>query len=169
MATTSDPLVTIREMDRQTDIPFIWEILCPIIRAGETYAFPRDWDEESAIRYWCQEGHTVFVAEKEKQIVGTYFIHPNQKGGGDHVCNCGYAIHGALMSHGVGHLLCQHSLVLARSLGYYAMQYNFVISTNDRAVKLWQRCGFEIVGTLPGAFQSPTSGKVDVFVMYQKL
>jgi RimJ/RimL family protein N-acetyltransferase len=159
----------IREINLVTDRESLWEILSPIIRQGETYAFPRDWDDETAIQYWCNPSHLVHVAIFENKIVGTYFIHENQKGGGSHVCNCGYAIHQSHMSRGIGNEMCLHSLDLGRSLGYYAMQYNFVISTNDRAVKLWQRCGFEIVGTLPGAFDSPSSGRVDVYVMFQKL
>lgn len=166
--------IQIREFQsgNEVDRGGIWEILCPIIRAGETYAFPRDWNEEIALNYWCQDDHQVYVAidsNDPNKIIGTYFIHPNQKGGGSTVCNCGYAIHSDTMRRGIGYELCLHSLNLARSLGYYAMQYNYVISSNDRAVKLWQRCGFEIVGTLPGAFVSPTVGRVDVYVMFQKL
>jgi GNAT superfamily N-acetyltransferase len=161
--------IFIREVNLETDRGGLWEILCPIIRQGETYAFPRDWDEETAIQYWCHPSHRVHVAIIEEKILGTYFIHENQKGGGSHVCNCGYATHQSNMSHGIGYEMCLHSLELGRSLGYSAMQYNFVISTNERAVKLWQRCGFDIVGTLPGAFESPSSGLVDVFVMFQRL
>jgi L-amino acid N-acyltransferase YncA len=161
------PGLIIRQKESR-DLSAIWEILCPIIRNGETYAIPRDWEQETALNYWCDVTHTVYVAELNGKIVGTYFIHPNQKGGGNHVCNCGYATLQTNEGRGIGYEMCQHSLILAKSLGYRAMQYNFVISTNDRAVKLWQRCGFMIVGQLPEAFNSPQHGFVDVFIMFQK-
>ena len=151
------------------DFDRIWSILEPIVSAGETYALPRDWKYDDAIAYWTQAGHTAFVAVWDGAVVGTYFIHPNQKGGGSHICNCGYATANGEMGKGVGREMCLHSLELAKQHGYKAMQYNFVISSNRRAVSLWQRCGFDIVGRLPGAFNSPTEGFVDVFVMFKNL
>jgi len=151
------------------DADAIWAILEPIIRAGETYCLPRDMDKESALGYWLSPEREVFVAEDDDHIVGTYCLQANQKGGGAHVANCGYVTAVPATGRGVARAMCAHSLDRARERGFRAMQFNFVISTNERAVRLWQSFGFEIVGRLPGAFQHPTQGYVDAFVMYRDL
>jgi len=153
--------------DRDKDA--IWAIMEPIIRADETYTLPRDMDKESALAYWFSADREVFVAEENGQIVGTYCLQANQKGGEAHVANCGYMTAVPSMGRGVARAMCAHSLDQARERGFRAMQYNFVISTNERAVRLWQSFGFEIVGTLPKAFLHPTSGYVDAYVMYRDL
>ncbi|HKW62422.1 MAG TPA: GNAT family N-acetyltransferase [Candidatus Acidoferrum sp.] len=147
----------------------IWAILEPIIRAGETYTQPRDMSQKDALGFWLTPGHEVFVAEENGEIVGTYFLKANQKGGGAHVANCGYMTAPHATGRGVARAMCEHSLERARERGFRAMQFNFVVSTNDRAVKLWQSFGFEIVGRLPRAFCHPKLGFVDAFVMYREL
>ncbi len=147
----------------------IWAIMEPIIGAGETYSLPRDMDKESALAYWRSVEREVFVAEENGNIVGTYCLQANQRGGGAHVANCGYMTAVQATGRGVARAMCAHSLDRARERGFRAMQYNFVVSTNERAVWLWQSFGFEIVGRLPGAFQHPTQGYVDVYVMYRDL
>jgi len=147
----------------------IWAIMEPIIRAGETYPLPRDMDKASALAYWVSAAHEVFVAEENGKIVGTYFLQPNQQGGGGHVANCGYMTAITANGRGVARAMCEHSLGRARGRRFRAMQFNFVISTNTRAVKLWQSFEFAIVGTLPKAFLHPTLGYVDAFVMYRDL
>jgi ribosomal protein S18 acetylase RimI-like enzyme len=153
----------------EEDAVAVWSILEPIIRVGETYTQPRDMDRESALAYWLSPSHEVFVAEDSAEIVGTYFLQANQKGGGAHVANCGYITDPRATGRGVARAMCAHSLDHARERGFRAMQFNFVVSTNERAVRLWQSFGFEIVGRLPGAFQHPTLGFVDAFVMYRQL
>ena len=147
----------------------IADILLPMIRAGETYPLPRDMTREQALAYWFTPGHEVFVAEDGGVMVGTYYLRPNQRGGGGHVANCGYVTSRAAEGSGVGRAMCEHSLARAMSRGFRAMQFNFVVSANDRAVRLWQSCGFEIVGRLPAAFHHPTHEFVDVFVMMRSL
>jgi ribosomal protein S18 acetylase RimI-like enzyme len=147
----------------------IWAIMEPIIRAGETYTLPRDMDKASALAYWLSAEREVFVAEDNGDIVGTYCLQANQKGGGDHVANCGYMTAVSATGRGVARAMCAHSLDRARERGFRATQFNFVVSTNERAVSLWQSFGFEIVGRLPGAFQHPTLGYVDAYVMYRDL
>jgi ribosomal protein S18 acetylase RimI-like enzyme len=147
----------------------IWAILEPIIRAGETYTLPPDMDREDALSFWFSPGHEVFVAEDKGDIVGTYFLKANQKGGGAHVANCGYMTAPHATGRGVARAMCAHSLERARERGFGAMQFNFVVSTNERAVRLWQKFGFEIVGRLPRAFEHPTLGFVDAYIMYRKL
>ena len=167
----SNNAISIREASLDADGHCIWNILHPIVSKGEEYCFPQDWTQEDAIDYWFASGHSVFVAVATDSdiIVGTYFIHPNQKGNGNHICNCGYAVLPTSMHTGVGSKMCDHSLELAKKLGYYAMQFNFVISSNTRAVALWERKGFEIVGRIPSAFKSPVNGLVDAFVFYKVL
>ncbi|MEO8699508.1 MAG: GNAT family N-acetyltransferase [Kofleriaceae bacterium] len=144
----------------------IWAALEPVIRAGETYALPRDWSRETALAYWFAPAHEVFVAG---ETLGTYFLQANQQGGGAHVANCGYITSLAATGRGVARAMCAHSLERARERGFRAMQFNLVVATNTRAVALWQTMGFAITGTLPGAFAHPTLGDVDAHVMYRRL
>jgi L-amino acid N-acyltransferase YncA len=151
------------------DADAIWAIMEPIIRAGETYTLPRDMSKEATLAYWFSPEREVFVAEDSGEIVGTYCLQANQRGGGAHVANCGYMTAASATGRGVARAMCAHSLDRARERGFRAMQFNFVISTNDRAARLWQSFGFEIVGRLPGAFQHPTRGYVDACIMYRTL
>lgn len=159
----------IREAIDTQDKDAIWTILEPVIRAGETYPLPRDMDRQTALAHWFSLGHDVFVTEDRDQIVGTYFLKANQKGGGAHVANCGYMTAPHATGRGVARAMCSHSLERARQRGFRAMQFNFVVSTNERAVRLWQSCGFEIVGRLPQVFEHPKLGFVDALVMYRQL
>jgi ribosomal protein S18 acetylase RimI-like enzyme len=148
----------------------LWAVLTPIIRAGETFALPRDLTRDDAIAFWtAPPGNDAFVADEDGAIVGTYFVRPNQRGGGSHVANAGYATAVTATGRGIARAMCAHSLDHARARGFRAMQYNIVVSTNERAVRLWQAMGFAIVGRLPGAFAHPTRGDVDAFVMFQTL
>jgi L-amino acid N-acyltransferase YncA len=147
----------------------IWQILEPMIRAGETYPLPRDMERQEALAYWCSPDHEVFVAEAAGSLAGTYYLRPNQKGGGAHVANCGYVTVRTAHGHGVGHAMCEHSLARARARGFVAMQFNFVVSTNQRAIDLWSRCGFAVAGRLPKAFDHPSLGYVDALVMFRTL
>jgi L-amino acid N-acyltransferase YncA len=147
----------------------IWSILEPTIRAGETYTLPRDMDRKQALAYWFSSGHTVFIAEEGGEVLGTYYLRANQRGGGSHVGNCGYMTAAKASGRGVANAMCSHSLEYARSVGFRAMQFNFVVSSNLPAIHLWQKFGFATVGRLPGAFLHPTLGYVDALVMYRML
>ena len=160
--------VTIRSAV-QSDDDSIWRVIEPVFRAGETYPLPRDISRIDAFAYWRAPGNEVFVAENGGQIVGTYYLRPNNRGGGSHVANCGYIVATDASRRGVARTMCADSLERARERGFTAMQFNFVISSNERAVSLWQNCDFTIVGTLPGVFAHPTRGLVDAYVMYRKL
>jgi GNAT superfamily N-acetyltransferase len=161
-------MLTIRPVTPE-DRPALWSILEPILRAGETYTLPRDITEQDAIQYWCAPSYRVFLAEEDGVALGTYFLRANQGGGGAHVANCGYMTAANAQGRGVARQMLAHSLQLAKELGFRAMQFNFVVSTNERAVKTWQACGFSVVGTLPQAFQHPRLGFVDALVMYRAL
>ncbi len=147
----------------------IWRILEPAFRAGETYPQPRDINRDDALAYWRSVGHQVLVAEGGGAVVGTYYLRANNKGGGAHVANCGYVVAAEATGRGVARAMCLDSLERARARGFAAIQFNFVIASNERAVRLWQACGFEIVGRLPGAFRHPRLGDVDAYVMYRAL
>ncbi|MFV0474760.1 MAG: GNAT family N-acetyltransferase [Pikeienuella sp.] len=151
------------------DSDAIWSILEPIFRAGDTYAVDPAIGREKALAYWTGAPHEAFVAGAEGEVLGTYYIQPNQGGGGDHVCNCGYATAAAARGRGVARAMLAHSLDHARVAGFRAMQYNFVVETNTRAVATWRANGFEIVGRLPGAFRHPAEGEVDALVMFRRL
>jgi L-amino acid N-acyltransferase YncA len=151
------------------DANAIWEILEPTIRAGETYTLPRDMDREQALAYWFSAEHVVFVAEEDGEILGTYYLRANQKGGGAHVCNCGYMTAARASGRGVAATMCEHSLEHAKARGFRAMQFNFVVSSNEAALHLWQKFGFATVGRLPGAFLHPRLGYVDPLVLYRAL
>jgi ribosomal protein S18 acetylase RimI-like enzyme len=147
----------------------IWAIIGPTIRAGETYTLPRDMSRVDALSYWRSPGHEVFVAEQDGKVLGTYYMRANQQGGGSHVANCGYMTAPAASGRGVARAMCAHSLAHARAQGFRAMQFNFVVASNERAVALWRSFGFEIVGRLAQAFEHPRLGLVDAVVMYRML
>jgi L-amino acid N-acyltransferase YncA len=158
----------IREATRQ-DSDAIWAILEPVLRAGETYTLPREMSRKDALAYWLAPGHEVFVAEEDGVIVGSYLLRANQQGGGAHVANCGYMTAQHATGRGVARAMCRHSLNTARERGFRAMQFNFVVSTNEHAVRLWTSLGFETVGRLPEAFLHPALGYVDALVMFRAL
>lgn len=147
----------------------LWAILEPVIRAGDTYDFPQQTSRDEALRAWLAPANACYVALDGNEFVGTYVLHPNRKGGGAHVSNCGYMTASHAYGRGVGSAMCAHSLDEARAAGYRAMQFNFVLASNRRAVELWERMGFQIVGRVPEAFLHPVEGYTDALVMYQQL
>jgi L-amino acid N-acyltransferase YncA len=161
-------MLTVRPAE-SGDREAVWSILEPVIRAGDTYTLPRNMPREEALNEWFSNGREVFVAEDDGAVLGTYFLRANQRGGGSHVANCGYMTAPAATGRGVARAMCEHSLERARRRGFKAMQFNFVVGTNERAVRLWRSYGFEIVGRLPKAFAHPDLGYTDVYVMYREL
>ena len=154
---------------RDEDWPEVWRLLRATFAAGDTYAFPPDSSEADIRKAWVETPLAAFVAREGDALLGTYFIKANQPGLGSHVCNCGYVVTPEARGRGVAAAMCEHSQAFARAKGFRAMQFNFVVETNERAVKLWQRLGFDVVGRLPGAFRHSTRGYVDALVMYKSL
>lgn len=153
-----------------SDWPAVWGLLEPVFRAGETFPHDPAITEEEARTLWVKQSQAVMVAEdREGKLVGTYYLKPNTLCLGAHVANAGYVVASQARRQGIGTSLCQHSLQLARQLGFRLMQFNLVVSTNTAGIRCWQRNGFEIVGTLPGAFHHPRLGFVDALVMAQQL
>ncbi len=147
----------------------IWSVIEPIVRAGETYALPREMSRDESLAYWMGSDRSTFVAVDGNQVLGTYYLRPNQAGGGDHIANCGYITAAQARGRGVARHMCEHSLEYARSRGFKGMQFNFVVSTNELAIRLWTSLGFEVVGRLPLAFRHPSLGYVDALVMFRTL
>jgi RimJ/RimL family protein N-acetyltransferase len=155
---------------RDSDWAAVWPILRATLETGETYAFSPDSAEAEIRRVWVDVPTATYVAcTPDGQVLGTYFIKPNQPGLGAHVCNCGYVVAPAAQGQGIATEMCKHSQAEAISMNFRAMQFNLVVSTNERAVKLWQRLGFSVVGTLPRAFRHMRLGYVDALVMFKEL
>lgn len=161
--------LTIRPADKGRDKPAIWNILQPIIRAGETYPLPCDMTEKAAMAYWLSSLHTAFVAEDDGDIIGTYYIRPNNSGGGAHISNCGFMVDLNAQGKGVARTMCAHALDYAVAEGYKGMQFNFVVATNVGAIGLWTSFGFETLCRLPKVFDHPKDGLVDALVMFKTL
>jgi L-amino acid N-acyltransferase YncA len=154
----------------KTDCEAIWKILHEVVATGDTYALDPNISREDALDYWFAPGTRVYVLEQPAAVIaGTYILRPNQSGGGSHVANAGFMVSANARGQGIGRAMAEHCLSEARRLGFRAMQFNFVISTNASAIRLWQDLGFKIVGTLPSAFRHPEKGYVDVYVMFRSL
>jgi ribosomal protein S18 acetylase RimI-like enzyme len=146
-----------------------WPIFHAVVAAGDTYSYPPDIDETQARAMWTTPPSRCFVAERDGEVVGVYMLRPNQPGLGDHVANCGYMVAPHARGQGIASAMCGHSLDEARRAGFAAMQYNFVVASNETAVRLWQRHGFAIVGRVPGAFRHARLGPTAVLVMHRAL
>jgi L-amino acid N-acyltransferase YncA len=161
-------VLTIRQASEK-DGHAIWNIFHEVVAAGDTYAFDPQMSREEALAYWFRSDTWTYLAEQDGQIVGTYILRSSQAGAGAHVANAAFMVPASARGQGIGRVLAEHCLTEAHRLGFRAMQFNFVVSTNESAIHLWQQLGFEIVGTLPGAFRHPEKGYVDVYVMFRAL
>jgi L-amino acid N-acyltransferase YncA len=160
--------LTIREAnDRDRDA--IWEIFRATVAPGDSFVYDPNTPREEAEAYWFAKGTRTYVAEQDGRVVGSYILRPNRPGLGNHVSNAGFMVDPAARRHGIGRAMGEHAIGEARRLGYRAMQFNFVIATNESAVRLWEQLGFSIVGTLPGAFRHARKGLVDAYVMFRSL
>ena len=153
----------------EADRDAIWKIFHQVVAAGDTYALDPDISREDALAYWFSAGTHTYIAEADGRINGTYILRPNQCGGGSDVANAAFMVSASVRGEGIGRAMAEHCLSEARRLGFLAMQFNYVISTNTAAIRLWQELGFKIVGTLPGVFRHPEKGYADVYVMYRSL
>ena len=147
----------------------IWNIFHEIVTAGDTYAFDPNISRGEALDYWFRADTRTYIAEKDGRVAGTYILKPNQSGPGSHVANAAFMVTSNVQGSGVGRAMAEHCLSEARRMGFHAMQFNFVVSTNTPAIYLWKQLGFEIVGTLPGAFRHPGKGYVDAYIMFRSL
>ena len=155
---------------READWPTVWPMLRATIETGDTYTFAPHSTEADIRKAWVEAPRATFVAcDAGGAILGTYFIKPNQPGLGDHVCNCGYVVAPETRGRGIAAAMCEHSQRVAVEMGFRAMQFNFVVATNEGAVHLWEKMGFATVGRLPGAFRHQSLGFVDALIMFKTL
>ena len=147
----------------------IWALLQPVFSAGDTYAVDPLIDRDAAIAYWMEADKTAFILRIEGQAVGTYYIRPNHPGGGAHICNCGFITAPSARGKGVARRMLDHALIEAKQQGYRAMQFNFVLASNQRALAIWQRNGFATIGRIPQAFLHPKQGYVDALILHRSL
>ncbi len=166
---TNETALMILRPATRADEDAIWEIFHAVIATGDTYVFDPEMSRDEALAYWFRADTHTYVAESDGRIVGTYILKPNQPALGSHVANAGFMVAPSARGLGVGRFLGEHCLAEARRLGFRAMQFNIVVSTNEPAVRLWQQLGFSIVGTLPGAFRHSQRGFVDAYVMFRTL
>jgi L-amino acid N-acyltransferase YncA len=152
-----------------SDRDAVWQIFQATIAPGDAFVYDPKTPREEAMAYWFAKGTRAYVAEKDGKVIGSYILRPNRPGLGDHVSNAGFMVDPDARGAGVGRAMGEHALAEARRLGYRAMQFNFVISTNESAVHLWKELGFKIVGTLPGAFRHARKGSIDAYVMFRSL
>ena len=165
----SPQMINIRPFE-EGDWSATWLIIEPVFMSGETYAFSPDINEEETYKVWVTIPSETFVAmDESNNILGTYYMKPNQPTLGAHVCNCGYIVNENARGKGVASAMCEHSQSEAVARGFRAMQYNLVVSTNEGAVRIWKKHGFEVIGTLPRAFRHQQLGFVDAYLMYKQL
>jgi ribosomal protein S18 acetylase RimI-like enzyme len=162
------PPLEIREIAAE-EFALVWPIFHAVVGAGDTYAYDPEMTFEDARALWTRPPARCFVARQDGVVVGAYCLRPNQLGLGDHVANAGYMVAPEARGRGIASAMCVHSLELARAAGFQAMQFNFVATSNEGAVRLWQRHGFAIVGRVPGAFRHRRLGPTDVLVMHRFL
>ncbi|MTI31066.1 GNAT family N-acetyltransferase [Xanthovirga aplysinae] len=151
------------------DYNAVWEIFRLVVSSEDTYVFSSKTRRGELERHWFSPNISTFVAEEDGVILGTYIIKPNQIDLGSHIANCSYMVHPHYQGRGIGKMLCEHSLTFAKKFGYLAIQFNIVVSTNDTAVRLWKKYGFEIIGKIPKGFRHGKLGYVDAFIMYKEL
>jgi L-amino acid N-acyltransferase YncA len=161
--------MNIRRADKKNDFDKIWDIFKNVISTGDTYVFDPKTPKDSLEKNWFAYYMDTFVAIENDEILGTYIIKPNQIDLGNHIANCSYMVNPKFQGRGVGKLLCEHSIKFAKEKGFLGIQFNIVVSTNEVAVKLWQRFGFEIIGKTPKGFRHKTLGLVDTYIMYKDL
>lgn len=154
---------------KENDWDDIWPIFKEVVRQGDTYAFDSNINKQDAFELWMSLPRKTYVYVQDNKVLGTYYLKSNQAGPGSHVCNCGYMVSEKARGKGVARKMCEHSQLQALSLGYRAMQFNFVVSSNTNAITLWHKLGFKTVGTLPNVFNHPSLGFIDAFIMYKAL
>mgnify|MGYP001564952508 FL=1 len=153
----------------EADKEEVWKIIQAVISTGDTYTFAPDSPKEKMLGFWFGEDKETYVAISDGQILGTFFLKANQPDLGSHICNAGYMVSPEAKGKGIGRKMAEFSLPEAKRLGFKAMQFNFVVKSNEIAIKLWLNLGFEIIGEIPEAFQHKDFGLVNALIMYQKL
>lgn len=163
-----DSAIIIRKA-REDDKDNIYKIAKDVLKTGDTYTMPPNSKKNEILRYWFGDKKSTFVALMNNQIVGFFYIKPNQAELGNHISNASYMVSPKFQNMGIGRKMGEYSLKKAKEMGYKAMQFNFVVKSNISAVKLWQKLGFRIIGEIPKAFRHSTKGLVNAYIMYREL
>lgn len=158
----------IREITK-SDFESFWRTFYTVIQAQETYAFDPEMTQEQAFALWCETPLKAYAFVENNVVLGTYYIKPNALGPSSHICNCGYMVSSEARGKGIARRMCEHSQNIAIGLGFDAMQFNSVVSINEIAVRLWEKLGFSIIGTIPKAYKHSQFGLVDSYIMYKWL
>ncbi|MDB2414523.1 GNAT family N-acetyltransferase [Rickettsiales bacterium] len=153
----------------ENDFDLIWPIFKTVVSTQDTYIYPCDISKSDAFDVWMVKGNTPYIAKIDDEVVGTYTIRPNKIGNGAHVCNAGFMVNPDFRKQGIGRKMCEHALEEAKNLGFKAMQFNVVVSTNEIAFKLWKSLGFNVIGSVPKAFNHGQKGLVDIYIMHRFL
>ena len=161
-------MIEIRKAE-EADRPAVWKIIKDVIAGGDTYVFEPETPEAEMLDYWFSPEKFNYVALNGDDVVGAFWLKANQPGLGSHVGNAAYIVSSAAMGKGVGRRMAEYSLDEARRLGFESMQFNFVVKSNEVAVKLWKSVGFEVIGEIPDAFRHRTNGMTNAYIMYRKL
>lgn len=157
-----------REMTR-SDFEFFWPTFSATIMAQEAYAFDATMTFAQSYALWCESPLKTYVYVENNTVLGTYYIKANAMGPSRHICNCGYMVSQAARGRGVARKMCEHSQKVTLELGFDAMQFNSVVSSNEVAVALWKKLGFDIIGTIPKAYHHGKLGLIDSYIMYKWL
>lgn len=152
-----------------TDHEAVWHIIGNVISTGDTYVFAPDSSREKMLTYWFSADKRTYVAEENSVILGTFYLKENQMDLGAHIVNAGYMVSENARGKGIGKAMAEFSLVEAKRLGFRGMQFNLVVKTNEKAVKLWLKMGFSIIGEIPEAYKHSSLGFVNAYIMYQKI
>ena len=161
-------MIFIRKFEEK-DKEEIWKIIKYVISQGDSFTFSPDSTREFVLEDWCDSKRETFVAVSEGEVVGTFYIKANQIGLGSHIANGSYMVAPEARGKGVGRQMGEFSIKEAKKLGFYAMQFNFVVKSNEKAVNLWKSLGFEIIGEIPEAFRHIKNGLTNAYIMYRKL
>jgi len=161
-------IVQISEVTKNDFMSF-WPVFKDVVSAQETYAFDPDIDFESAYNLWCLSPQKAYVIKDNGIILGSYYIKPNASGPSAHISNCGYIVSPESRGKGIARKLCLHSQKIAIEFGYSAMQFNSVVSSNEIAINLWKKLGYNIIGTIPNAYNHKKLGLIDAFIMHKQL
>ncbi len=161
-------MIAIRKYQEE-DKEQIWKIIEYVISRGDSYTYAPDTRRDSALGDWCSAEKHTFVAAEDEKILGTFYIKPNQIGLGSHVANGSYMVSPEARRKGIGRLMGEYSIKEAKRLGFHAMQFNFVVKSNEKAVALWKSLGFQIIGEIPDAYRHLENGLTNAYIMYRKL
>lgn len=154
---------------KEEDYNQIWQIIEKVISTGDTYVFSPDSSRKKMLDFWCGKDKYTYVALLGQKIVGTFFMKDNFPDLGSHIANAGYITAPSETGKGIGKSMGKFSIQEAKRLGYKAMQFNMVVKTNDKAIRLWQKLGFKIKGEIPEAFNHKEKGLTDAYILWKKL